>query len=163
MIKRKRPVAFFFPDANHTLRVAYGSVSGYSPQDGVWYMPITTLDGLIEKDNPQDYDFDIPQKLRDVYAASDYGKWDTNGTVPVCFIASNHTSGGNSGSPVLNGKGELIGLNFDRTWTSTMSDIEFDPSMCRNIGLDIRYILFITEKIGGAGYLLNEMNIIPNK
>lgn len=150
----------FFPDANHTLRVAYGAVRGYSPEDGVWYMPMTTLNGIIAKDNPQEYEFDIPQKLRDVYSTSDYGRWNVNGTVPVCFLASNHTTGGNSGSPVLNGKGELIGINFDRTWTSTMSDIEFDPEMCRNIALDIRYVLFVTEKIGGAGYLLDEMNIV---
>jgi len=147
----------FFPDANHTLRIAYGLVSGYSPEDGVWYVPVTTLEGLIAKDNPEDYDFNIPQKLRDVHSSADYGRWESNGTIPVCFLASNHTSGGNSGSPVLNGKGELIGLNFDRTWTSTMSDIEFDPTMCRNIGLDIRYILFVTEKVCGAGYLINEM------
>jgi len=161
--KEKNTGRAFFPDANHTLRVAYGSVSGYSPEDGVWYLPMTTLNGIIAKDNPEDYDFDIPQKLRDVYAASDYGKWDTNGTVPVCFIASNHTSGGNSGSPVLNGKGELIGINFDRTWMSTMSDIEFDPVICRNIALDIRYVLFITDRIGNAQYLIDEMNIVKKK
>ncbi|NDV78100.1 S46 family peptidase [Dysgonomonas sp. 511] len=153
----------FFPDANHTLRVSYGSVSGYSPEDAVWYMPISTLEGIIAKDNPQEYEFNIPQKLRDIHASSDYGRWSVNGTVPVCFIANNHTSGGNSGSPVLNGKGELIGINFDRTWTGTMSDIEFDPEICRNISLDIRYVLFVTEKIGGAGYLIDEMNIVHSK
>lgn len=156
----KKTGRVFFPDANHTLRVAYGSVSGYSPEDGVWYMPMTTLNGIIAKDNPEEYEFDIPQKLRDIYASSDFGRWEVNGTVPVCFIANNHTSGGNSGSPILNAKGELIGINFDRTWTSTMSDIEFDPEMCRNIGLDIRYVLFITDKIGGAGYLIDEMNLV---
>lgn len=158
--KEQKTGKTFFPDANHTLRIAYGAISGYSPEDAVWYMPISTLDGLIAKDNPLDYDFDIPQKLRDIYSTSDYGRWDVNGTVPVCFLASNHTSGGNSGSPVLNSKGELIGINFDRTWTSTMSDIEFDPEMCRNIGLDIRYVLFITDKIGGAKHLIDEMKII---
>lgn len=152
----------FFPDANHTLRVSYGTVSGYSPEDGVWYLPTTTLEGIIAKDDPSTYEFNIPQKLRDIHASGDYGRWNVNGTVPVCFISNNQTSGGNSGSPILNGKGELIGVNFDRTWTSTMSDIEYDPAMCRNIGVDIRYVLFVTDKIGGAGYLLDEMTLVGN-
>ena len=152
----------FFPDANHTLRVSYGTVSGYSPEDGVWYFPTTTLEGIIAKDDPNSYEFNIPQKLRDIYATKEYGRWGVNGTVPVCFISNNQTSGGNSGSPILNGKGELIGVNFDRTWTSTMSDIEYDPVMCRNIGVDIRYVLFVTDKIGGAGYLLDEMTLVGN-
>lgn len=152
----------FFPDANHTLRVSYGTVSGYSPEDGVWYFPTTTLEGIIAKDNPNSYEFNIPQKLRDIYATKEYGRWGVDGTVPVCFISNNQTSGGNSGSPILNGKGELIGVNFDRTWTSTMSDIEYDPVMCRNIGVDIRYVLFVTDKIGGAGYLLDEMTLVGN-
>ena len=101
--------------------------------------------------------------LRDIYAAKDYGRWGekVNGryTVPVAFIATNHTSGGNSGSPVINGKGELIGINFDRTWRSTMSDIEFDPSICRNISVDIRFVLFVIDRVGGAGYLLEEMDL----
>lgn len=152
----------FFPDANHTLRVSYGTVSGYSPEDGVWYFPTTTLEGIIAKDNPNSYEFNIPQKLREIYATKEYGRWGVDGTVPVCFISNNQTSGGNSGSPILNGKGELIGVNFDRTWTSTMSDIEYDPVMCRNIGVDIRYVLFVTDKIGGAGYLLDEMTLVGN-
>ncbi|WP_101689750.1 S46 family peptidase [Dysgonomonas massiliensis] len=152
----------FFPDANHTLRVSYGTVSGYSPEDGVWYFPTTTLEGIIAKDNPNSYEFNIPQKLRDIYATKEYGRWGVDGTVPVCFISNNQTSGGNSGSPILNGKGELIGVNFDRTWTSTMSDIEYDPVMCRNIGVDIRYVLFVTDKIGGAGYLFDEMTLVGN-
>jgi hypothetical protein len=112
----------------------------------------------MEKDNPEIFDYNIPQRLRDIYAAKDYGRWaDASGEVPVCFIATNHTTGGNSGSPVINADGELIGLNFDRVWEGTMSDIVFDPDICRNIALDIRYVLFTIEKIGGAGYLLNEM------
>jgi hypothetical protein len=125
----------FYPDANSTLRVAYGKVSGYRPADGIYYKPYSTLEGIIEKDNPQIYDYNIPQILRDIHKNKDYGKWNINGTVPVCFIANNHTSGGNSGSPVINGKGELIGINFDRVWEGTMSDIAFDPDMCRNICL----------------------------
>ena len=153
----------FFPDANLTLRVAYGSVEGYEYADGVIHHPVSTLEGVIEKDNPEIYDYDVPQRLRDIHAAKDYGRWgcDVDGrwTVPVCFIATNHTSGGNSGSPVLNGRGELVGINFDRTWLSTMSDMEFDPSVCRNIAVDIRYVLFVIDRIGGASYLLQEMEI----
>ncbi len=148
----------FYPDANLTLRVAYGHIKGYSPSDGVYYRPSSTLTGIIEKDNPDIFDYNIPQSLRDRYAAKDFGKWvDENGEVPVCFIATNHTTGGNSGSPVINADGDLIGINFDRVWEGTMSDIDFDPDFCRNISLDIRYVLFLIEKIGNAGYLFNEM------
>ena len=153
----------FYPDANFTLRVAYGTVTGYENADGEYHTHQTTLDGIIAKDNPEIYDYDIPQSLRDIYQSKDYGRWaiEVGGrkSVPVCFLASNHTTGGNSGSPVLNGKGELIGINFDRTWRSTMSDIEFDPTICRNISVDIRYVLFVMDRIGGAGYLLEEMDI----
>ena len=156
------PEKSFFPDANLTLRVAYGSIAGYSPADGVYYEPVSTLEGIMEKDNPEIFDYNIPQRLRDIYAAKDYGQWaitTANGkkTVPVCFIATNHTSGGNSGSPVINKDGNLIGLNFDRVWEGTMSDIVFDPDYCRNISLDIRYVLFTIDKLAGADHLLNEM------
>ena len=153
----------FFPDANLTLRVAYGSVAGYDYADGEYHRPLTTLDGIIAKDDPTVYDYDIPQRLRELYAAKDYGRWgitvDGRRTVPVCFLATNHTTGGNSGSPIINGRGELIGINFDRTWRSTMSDLEFDPAICRNISVDIRYVLFVIDKVGGAGYLLDEMDL----
>ena len=148
----------FYPDANLTLRVAYGHIKGYSPSDGVYYTPSSTIKGIMEKDNPEVFDYNIPQRLRDIYAAKDYGRWaDASGEVPVCFIATNHTTGGNSGSPVINADGDLIGLNFDRVWEGTMSDIVFDPEICRNIALDVRYVLFTIEKIGGASYLFNEM------
>ena len=153
----------FYPDANFTLRVAYGTICGYENVDGEYHTHLTTLDGIIAKDNPEIYDYNIPQVLRDIHAAKDYGRWsiDHNGkkTIPVCFLANNHTSGGNSGSPVINGKGELIGINFDRTWRSTMSDIEFDPSICRNISVDIRYVLFVIDRVGGASYLFEEMDL----
>jgi hypothetical protein len=153
----------FYPDANFTLRVAYGNIGGYENADGEYHTFLTTLDGIIAKDNPKIYDYNIPQVLRDIHGRKDYGRWaiENNGkkTIPVCFLANNHTSGGNSGSPVINGKGELIGINFDRTWRSTMSDIEFDPTICRNISVDIRFVLFVIDRIGGAGYLLEEMGV----
>ena len=141
----------FYPDANLTLRVAYGHVEGYSPSDAVYYRPVSTLTGIIEKDNPDIFDYDIPQRLRDIYAEG--GHEDQ----PVCFLATNHTTGGNSGSPVLNAEGNLIGINFDRVWEGTMSDIAFDPEFCRNISLDVRYLLFNIDQIGGASYLFDEM------
>ena len=153
----------FYPDANLTLRVAYGKVAGYEYADAEYHHPVSTIDGIIAKDDPNIYDYNIPQQLRDIYAAKDYGRWGEQVygrySVPVCFLATNHTSGGNSGSPIINGRGELVGINFDRTWRSTMSDIEFDPSICRNISVDIRYVLFVIDRIGGAGYLIEEMSL----
>ena len=141
----------FYPDANLTLRVAYGKVAGYKPADAIEYKPVSTLKGIMEKDNPDIFDYNIPQTLRDIYAEG--GHEDQ----PVCFIATNHTTGGNSGSPVLNADGNLIGINFDRVWEGTMSDIAFDPEVCRNISLDVRYLLFNIEAIGHAAYLFEEM------
>ena len=151
----------FYPDANLTLRVAYGHIKGYSPADGTYYCPSSTIQGIMEKDNPDIFDYNIPQRLRDIYAQKDYGRWaDQTGEVPVCFIATNHTTGGNSGSPVINADGDLIGLNFDRVWEGTMSDIVFDPDICRNISLDIRYVLFIIDKVANADHLLDEMTFV---
>ncbi len=150
----------FYPDANFTLRVTYGKVADYEPRDGVRYKHYTTLDGIIEKDNPDIYDYRVPQRLKDLYSAREYGIYAENGELHTCFIGTNHTTGGNSGSPVLNANGELIGVNFDRCWEGTMSDIMYDPAQCRNIALDIRYALFLIDKFAGAGYLLDEMSIV---
>ena len=145
------PDKAFYPDANLTLRVAYGHVAGYSPSDAVYYSPVSTLKGIIEKDNPDIYDYNIPQVLRDIYAEGGHDGQ------PVCFLATNHTSGGNSGSPVINADGQLVGINFDRVWEGTMSDIVFDPAYCRNISLDIRYLLFVIREVGHADWLFDEM------
>ncbi|HEX7585811.1 MAG TPA: S46 family peptidase, partial [Prolixibacteraceae bacterium] len=144
-------------DANKSLRVAYGKVEGYEPMDGVTYDYYTTLDGIMQKDNPAIYDYNVPQALRDLYHKKDYGRYGKNGKMNVCFTASNHTTGGNSGSPVIDAEGNLIGINFDRGWEGTMSDLIFDPDRCRNIALDIRYALFIVDKLAGASYLIDEM------
>ncbi len=149
-----------FPDANMTMRVSYGNVKGYSPKDAVEFKYFTTLDGVIEKEDPKVFDYEIPEKLKDLYAKKDFGLYEENGTVPVCFIATNHTTGGNSGSPVLDAEGNLIGLNFDRAWEGIMSDMMFDPLKSRNISVDIRYVLFIIDKYAGATHLIDEMNII---
>jgi hypothetical protein len=153
----------FYPDANSTLRVAYGKVAGYQPRDGVEYDYYTYLDGVMEKYKPGDYEFDVPQKLRDLHKAKDYGQYGSKGQMPVCFIATNHTTGGNSGSPVLDAYGNLIGLNFDRVWEGTMSDLNYDPSICRNIMVDIRYVLFIVDKYAGATNLIKEMKLVHPK
>lgn len=155
-----QPEKKFYADANSTLRVAYGKIGGYSPFDAVCYKPYTTLDGIMEKDNPTIYDYNVPQKLRDIYRVKDYGNYAQDGEVPVCFIANNHTTGGNSGSPVLNARGELIGLNFDRAWDGVMSDMQYDASICRNISVDIRYVLFIIDKFADAGHLIREMELV---
>ncbi|MBP5327116.1 MAG: S46 family peptidase [Bacteroidales bacterium] len=181
-----QPDVNFFPDANLTLRVAYGHVEGFRPRDGVYYKPYSTLQGIMEKENPDIYDYVVEPKLKELYAFRDYGQYGTTTTIsdtiiteidgdlvikyknhtikdmPVGFIATNHTTGGNSGSPVLNADGRLIGLNFDRCWEGTMSDLLFDPDYCRNICLDIRYCLFIIDKFAGAKHLVDEMTLVKS-
>lgn len=151
----------FYPDANLTLRVAYGNVKSYEPKDGVVYKPYSTIEGIMEKENPDVYDYVVVDKLKELYNNKDYGQYaNEKGEMPVAFIASNHTTGGNSGSPVLDANGNLIGINFDRNWEGTMSDIMYDPTQCRNISLDIRYCLFIIDKLAGAKHLIDEMTIV---
>ncbi|PZU86025.1 MAG: serine protease [Chryseobacterium sp.] len=151
----------FFPDANSTLRVTYGKVKGSNPRDAVTYGYQTHLAGVMEKYIPGDYEFDLPKKLINLYNTKDYGIYkDKSGDVPVNFTATNHTTGGNSGSPALDAYGNLIGLNFDRQWEGTMSDINYDPKLCRNIMVDTKYILFVIDKYADAKWLLNEMKII---
>ncbi len=155
--------ARIFPDANSTLRVTYGKVKGYAPKDATLYTPVTYLDGAMEKYIPGDYEFDVPSKLIDLYKKKDYGQYGENGKMPVCFIGTNHTTGGNSGSPAIDANGNLIGLNFDRVWEGTMSDIHYDPSICRNVMVDIRYVLFIIDKYAGANNLIEELKLVHPK
>ncbi|MBX2906440.1 MAG: S46 family peptidase [Taibaiella sp.] len=150
----------FYPDANLTLRLTYGKIQGLDPDGPAKYSYQTTLGEAVALDDPESDIFKVPAKLKELYEKKDYGRWGVNGVMPLAFTASNHTSGGNSGSPVLNANGELIGTNFDRAYEGTMSDYYFDPNRCRNISVDIRYTLFIIDKFGGAGWLIDEMNII---
>ena len=153
----------FFPDANSTLRVTYGKVKGYYPKDGIYYQPVSHLKGIIEKYKPGDYEFDVNKKLIDLYNAKDFGVYGENGKMPVNFLGTNHTTGGNSGSPAIDAHGNLIGLNFDRVWEGTMSDLNYDPEICRNIMVDARYILFIIDKYAGASHLIDEMKLVHPK
>ena len=155
------PERTFYPDANSTMRVSYGKFEGFTGLDGADFDYMTYLDGVVAKYKPGDYEFDVPKRLLQLYEAKAYGDYAAdNGKLPVCVLGSNHTTGGNSGSPALNADGRLVGLNFDRTWQSTMSDINYDPSICRNIMVDIRYVLFLIDKLGGAGHLVEEMTVV---
>ena len=157
------PERRFYPDANSTLRVTYGKVEGYQPNDTLKYGYQTYLDGVAAKYIPGDYEFDVPARLLELEKKKDFGPYGQDGKMPVCFIGSNHTSGGNSGSPAIDAYGNLIGLNFDRAWEGTMSDINYDPSICRNIMVDIRYVLFVVDKFAGAGHLVEEMTLVHPK
>lgn len=153
---RGRDVA---PDANSSMRVSWGEIGGFSPKDGKRYNYKTTAKGILEKYIPGDYEFDLPSDFRMKLESMDYGKYaDEDGELPVCFLAANHTTGGNSGSPALNSKGHLIGLNFDRVWEGTMSDFYFAPERCRNIMVDVRYIMWVVDKYAGADRLISEIN-----
>ena len=154
------PERSFFSDANSTMRLTYGKVEGSKPRDGMSYDWFTTIDGIIDKYNTGEPDFKIPTRLQNLYDEKNYGRYGANGTLNICFLGSNHTTGGNSGSPALDSKGQLVGINFDRTWESTMSDVLFDENICRNIMVDIRYVLWVIDIYAGAGHLVNEMNLV---
>tara|TARA_Y100000589_G_scaffold325145_1_gene362549 strand:+ start:8451 stop:10568 length:2118 start_codon:yes stop_codon:yes gene_type:complete len=156
------PEKTFWADANSTLRLTYGKVEGTFPRDGIKYTWFTTMDGIIEKNNTGNDDFKIPERLKDLHKEKNYGKYGNNGNLNICFLGSNHTTGGNSGSPALNAEGLLVGINFDRSWESTMSDVLFDEDICRNIMVDIRYVLWVIDIYAGAGHLVEEMNLVDN-
>ena len=150
-----------YPDANSTMRLSYGTVKAYSPADGILYRYYTTLNGVMEKEDPENYEFKVPAKLKELYNARDFGQYaGPDGMVPTCFLTTNDITGGNSGSPVLDADGCLIGLAFDGNWESMSSDVMFEPDLQRCICVDIRYVLFLMDKLGGAGHLLKEMNIV---
>ncbi len=150
-----------YPDANFTIRLTYGTVKSYSPRDGVHYDYYTTTNGVLEKDDPTTREFNVPEKLRELLKAGDFGRYALpNGDMPVCFLTTNDITGGNSGSPVLNANGELIGCAFDGNWESLSGDINFDDNLQRCINLDVRYVLFILDKLGGCGHLIDEMTIV---
>ena len=156
------PEKSFWADANSTLRLTYGKVEGSAPRDGMQYTWFTTMDGIIEKYNTGEADFEVPQRLLDLYEEKNYGQYGTDGKLHVCLLGSNHTTGGNSGSPALDAYGRLVGINFDRSWESTMSDVLFDKDICRNIMVDIRYVLWVIDIYAGAGHLVKEMNLVRN-
>ena len=150
-----------YPDANSTMRLTYGNVKSYSPKDGVTYWHYTTLGGVMEKENPDDYEFKVPARLKELYEAKDFGQYaNAAGELPVCFLTNNDITGGNSGSPVLNADGELIGLAFDGNWESMSSDVMFEPDLQRCICVDIRYVLFVVDKFGGAKHLIDELTLV---
>ncbi len=150
-----------YPDANSTIRLTYGTVGGYSPKDAVVYNYYTTLDGVMEKEDPDNWEFVVPERLKELWKAKDYGQYGTeDGKLITCFLSNNDITGGNSGSPIMNARGELIGLAFDGNWESMSSDVMFEPDLQRCINVDIRYVLFVVDKFGGARWLIDEMDIV---
>jgi len=154
------PELKFYPDANSTMRITYGTVQDYYPRDAVRYDYLTTLDGVIEKEMPDNFAFRVPEKLKELYRNKDYGPYGVDGKMPTCFLTTNDITGGNSGSPVIDGDGNLLGLAFDGNWEAMSSNIVFEPALQRCICVDIRYVLFIMDKYAGATNLVNEMKIV---
>jgi hypothetical protein len=156
-----QPDRVFYPDANFSTRLTYGNILSYDPKDAVHYKYYTTLEGVMEKEDPDNWEFVVPEKLQQLYLAKDYGRYALpDGRLPVCFLSNNDITGGNSGSPVLNGRGELIGAAFDGNWEALSGDIAFEPDLQRTISVDIRYVLFIIDKYAGATHLIDEMTIV---
>lgn len=156
----KNPQKAYYPDANSTIRLTYGKVMNYRPKDGVLYEHYTTLKGVMQKENPDSWEFEVPAKLKELYLNKDYGQYAQNGELVTCFLSNNDITGGNSGSPIMNGKGELLGLAFDGNSEAMSSDIAFEPELQRTINVDIRYVLFVIEKLGGASNLISELKIV---
>jgi hypothetical protein len=155
-----QPGKSLYPDANSTMRMSYGSVQDYMPADAVHYDYVCTANGILEKYIPGDYEFDAPKRLLELIEKKDYGVYaDENGELIVCFLSTNDITGGNSGSPIMNGKGELIGLAFDGNWEAMSGDVNFEPKLQRTINVDIRYVLFVIDKYAGATNLINELDI----
>lgn len=162
-LREMQPDRKFYPDANSTMRLTYGKVLDYYPADGIHFDYYTTLKGVMEKEDPSSWEFVVPQKLKDLYNAKDFGIYGMNEDMPVCFLSTNDITGGNSGSPVINGSGELIGLAFDGNWEAMSGDIAFEPELQRTINVDIRYVLFIIDKYAGAKNIINELTLVNNK
>ena len=159
-LRQMNPDKKYYPNANSTLRLTYGTVGRYKKSDGLLYDFYTTIEGLMAKENPEDDEFIVPAKLKELYAKKDYGRYGQDGTLRVNFISNNDITGGNSGSPVMNAKGELIGCAFDGNWEAMSGDIAFEPKLQRTISVDVRYILFVIDKYGGASNLIEEMTIV---
>jgi hypothetical protein len=159
-LRKMNPDRKYAPDANFTMRLTYGTVQGYNPADAVYYEYYTTLEGVMEKDDPANSDFIVPDKLRSLYESKDYGRYGENGVMKTCFLTNHDITGGNSGSPVINARGELLGLAFDGNWEAMSGDIAFEPNYQRTISVDIRYVLFIIDKYAGAKNLINEMSLV---
>ena len=163
-VRQAMPNKTFAPDANSTPRMTWGVVGSYDPQDAVHYDYVTTIEGVMQKEDPNNDEFFVPTKLKELYNAKDYGRYaDENGDLVVNFISNNDITGGNSGSPVINGDGELIGTAFDGNWEAMSGDIFFEDQLQRCISVDIRYTLFIIDKYAGAGHLVDEMTLVDGK
>jgi hypothetical protein len=159
-IREMNPDLVKYPDANSTMRMSYGSVQDYYPADAVHYDYVTTMKGIIQKEDPKNDEFIVEKKLKELFKTKDYGQYGENGEMVVCFLTTNDITGGNSGSPVINGNGELIGIAFDGNWEAMSGDIMFEPDMQRTINVDIRYVLFIIDKFAGATNLINELTLV---
>jgi len=162
-LREMHPDKKFYPDANFTMRLTYGQVLDYYPADAIHFNYFTTLKGVMEKEDPDNWEFVVPEKLKELYETKDYGRYGDGKTLKVCFLTNHDISGGNSGSPVINGNGELVGLAFDGNWESMSGDITFEPELQRTINVDIRYVLFIIDKFAGTTRLIDEMALVSDR